>query len=160
LWDQRKSPWIFEASEFPVNVGNHNTRIDFILSTFLSPCWLLAECKRVNPEYSDWCFWRSDYIRHGNTGDTYIAEIVGEAASGGMHVQFPSQSMYHQGLSVLSGKNQKNSTNDAIEDAASQLCLGMNGMVEYLHKNKNMLGPDNSRILLPIIFTTARLWVC
>lgn len=39
------------------------TGIDFILGIMGTPCLMLAECKRVDPAFSDWLFFKSPYIR-------------------------------------------------------------------------------------------------
>jgi hypothetical protein len=44
-----ETDWQFEVAEFPVEIGPHGMRIDFVLWKHHSPYWILAECKRVNP---------------------------------------------------------------------------------------------------------------
>ncbi len=61
LNDERRSPWVFEASEFPVELQSYHTRIDFVLSQWSEVAkgsfrYLVAECKRANPSLSDWLF--------------------------------------------------------------------------------------------------------
>jgi len=72
LREARLSPWNMEVTEFPVE-ADLGTRIDFVLSSPSQRTWLLAECKRVNPEYSDWMFLRTNYVRRNHT-ERYIAE--------------------------------------------------------------------------------------
>jgi hypothetical protein len=49
LFAERNSKWIFQASEFPVELSNRSkgTRIDFILKSRDCPLYLLFECKRA-----------------------------------------------------------------------------------------------------------------
>jgi hypothetical protein len=67
---QSKSYWYFERAEVPVDVRGPGTRIDFVLSRLSTPYGqkasqyqILAECKRTNPVYSDWCFVRAPYVK-------------------------------------------------------------------------------------------------
>jgi hypothetical protein len=47
---------------------------------------------------------------------------------------------------------------DAIEDAAGQVCKGLNGLIEFFHSQRQTM-PDGTKLyFLPVIFTTARLW--
>lgn len=62
LFRQKISSWIFRWSEFPVQVNNVDTRIDFILENTQNGIFIVAECKRVNPAYSNWCFVKTPYI--------------------------------------------------------------------------------------------------
>jgi len=164
LYADRKSKWRFEAAEFPVEIRGHDTRIDFVLTVPDAPTvWLLAECKRVSPAYSDWCFWQTPYVRMNHRNDMYIAECVqlGGTASG-IYVK-RSANIYNQGLSVKTkpdNSQEQKTSDDAIEKAASQICKGMNGMANFLRANDRFLTPTGTVVLLPVIFTTARLWVC
>ena len=74
LADSRDSSWRFIASEFPVRVQGFDTRIDFILkratdNIFDQHFFLIAECKRANPAYSNWCFARAPYIHNARWGN-------------------------------------------------------------------------------------------
>jgi hypothetical protein len=46
----------------------------------------------------------------------------------------------------------------AIEEAAAQVLRGVNGMVNCLAFNPKLLGDQRRSDLLPVIFTTARIW--
>lgn len=50
---RRRSAWRFMVSEFPVEVQEQGTRIDFILKHRSMPTYMLAECKRANPAVSN-----------------------------------------------------------------------------------------------------------
>jgi hypothetical protein len=54
--------WLFEVAEFPVATRGHETRIDFVIKPSDALFYLIAECKRVNPSFSDWCFIRAPYV--------------------------------------------------------------------------------------------------
>src|SRR4051794_20959958 len=81
LHDAKKSRWVFEAAEFPVEVNGNGTRIDFILWTHNTNYWLLAECKRVNPSMAEWFFAKTPYVRR-NGNERFVAEYVQETPNG------------------------------------------------------------------------------
>ena len=68
---------------------------------------------------------------------------------------------YHVGLSVKSnqpGDKVGRKDTDAIEDAAGQVCKGLNGLIEFFNSQRLKL-PENEKLyFMPVIFTTARLW--
>ena len=78
----RKSPWIFEVAEFPVNASGRDTQVDFILRHCDKPIYLIAECKRANPALADWCFAKAPYVGHNWTHDPYVVERVHRDADG------------------------------------------------------------------------------
>src|SRR6478735_5376161 len=78
LVEQRKSWWRLVRAEFPVMVNGSATRIDFVLRradqygrSDLPLFYMLAECKRANPAYSDWCFVQAPFTR-ANPTDGYV----------------------------------------------------------------------------------------
>ena len=76
-FDERKSPWVFEVSEFPVAVKETPTHIDFILKNSSEPFYIVAECKRANPALSNWCFVKAPYVsRSISTGERVVREVV------------------------------------------------------------------------------------
>lgn len=162
------SLWYPEVSEFPVVQGQGpGTRIDFILRHRDKPnLYLLAECKRVNPAYSDWCFVRSSFIheRRDPKFDELFLEFVQydshQHFTSNAKASFPLTNAYHIGLEVKSDRKGDTSgvTGKAIEDAATQLCRGLNGMVEFFSRNPKFLGNNSNAIILPVIFTTAKIW--
>jgi hypothetical protein len=54
-----------------------------------------------------------------------------------------------------SGKNNE----DAIEQAAGQVCKGTNGLIEFFNAQANKLPRAEKLYFLPGVFTTAKLWV-
>jgi hypothetical protein len=170
-YDGQRSRWIFEAAEFPVELDK-GTKIDFILRIQESPWWMVAECKRVNPAFSDWFFVRSPYIRRGRD-DGFFVDVVrkepGEFTAVGHQVfahALNTGPFYHIGVDVKTNNSgdTHGGTGQAIEDAASQVCRGVGGLIQYLYKNTGALGPARNggvptRALIPVIFTTAKLFV-
>jgi hypothetical protein len=168
LKDNQESRWIFEASEFPVEVQGSNTKIDFILSH----CphgglygFLVAECKRTNPSFSEWFFAKAPYVRRGRSSDTLNVECarwadpdvltsVGTLPSSG--------DIYHIALEAkTNSQGDTSGGRGAIESAATQVLRGMNGLIECIAKKENIGVIEESfhpAFFVPVIFTTARLW--
>jgi hypothetical protein len=165
-----KSKWVFEAAEYPVAVKGFDTRIDFILRTSYeySPpgsCFLVAECERVNPALSHWCFVRTPYIRRNRSDQIMMERLIGSypngARAGGNQMFHDEKNTYHLGVEISSGG--KGDTlgrgRGSIEEAATQVCKCLNGLVEGYRKDEQQFLPRGSVIdFLPVIFTTAQIW--
>jgi hypothetical protein len=161
----QRSPWVLEVTEMPVAVGGKDSRIDFVLKHRSKPHYLLAECKRVNPAYSSWCFFRSPYHNRNRDFETVTAEVwdstEGVPRSGGAHIK-PLADAYHVALPLKSRKKKGDANGqqaDAIEVAATQLARHLNGFSAQLSKTPSVLGYDKQVILFPVLFTTADLFV-
>ena len=81
LFGIRHSMWAFSAAEVPCEVRGASTRIDFVLQrndwNGSGPvAYLIAECKRINPALSDWCFARTPYIRRNLSSSRLISDQV------------------------------------------------------------------------------------
>lgn len=165
-----KSSWVFEAAEVPVSVGAEDTRIDFILKRHPGPpFYLLAECKRSNPAISNWCFARAPYVHrnryaaaeplllerlyppaNGRPSKSYCFPFRATAGTNPCHIAFDVKSK-QKGDRHDSGRG-------AIEKAASQIMRGLNGFVNLLPDHPGML-KEQPTAFLPVIFTTAKLWL-
>jgi hypothetical protein len=55
--------------------------------------------------------------------------------------------------------DQHNSGHGDIEKATAQVCRGLNGFVEFLSTNKQIISQKTTAYLLPVIFATAKIWV-
>ena len=176
---ERRSEWEYLDSEFPVIVNNKSTRIDFIFCKARPTIFLIAECKRVNPAYSDWCFANSSYARDDSSLNEAIFQYAwlrppdrqapftnidipaaSERFETGIQSNRGHPDIFHIGRAVRSEKkgdsNGRNS--DEIEEASGQVCKGLNGMIEYFQQYRSTF-PNNSKVyFLPAIFTTARIW--
>lgn len=166
LFGTKNSRWIFQSAEFPVELTTRSkgTRIDFILKSNEYPVYLLIECKRANPALKNWCFARAPYVRRNRTNEYLFVEVVSRDETGtnsrGMKWNtLDSSEAYHIAMEVK-GKESGDSYGKgygAIEEAASQVCHGLNGMVEMFVK-RSLLETGLSAVLVPVILTTAILW--
>lgn len=68
---------------------------------------------------------------------------------------------YHIAIEIKSDKkgDKYAKINGAIESVATQICRGVGGMVEFLCDNPQILGEANEAYLVPVIFTTAKIWI-
>lgn len=171
LVTEGKTKWYLEVVEFPVDLGK-GSRVDFILkcpgNRGANPKLILAECKRVNPALANWCFLRAPYIRRGQSDLGYFYESVHyEVEQEGAAVQTKSRcyfdtslKTYHIALEVKADKtgDAHGGKPQAIEDAATQICVALGGMIELLSQQPHLFPTENVYHLMPVIFTTANLW--
>lgn len=173
---QGQPQWELEATEYPVRVRDMQTRIDFILRKSKPVVYLIAECKRVNPAFANWCFARSDYARRYSALERGVVQYAWVAPLDTRLIEVkpldPTKRMltgvitpevgrvYQVGLPVKSNQvgDKSGKTTDAIEDAAGQVCKGLNGLIEFFHSQREKLPQGEKLYFLPVIFTTAKLW--
>lgn len=178
LHEQQKSDWRFEVAEFPVLVQENNTHTDFILKrdryvTGNYLVYLVAECKRANPAFSHWCFIRAPYTYNNRADpDPWLIEqldygITNEFARNKVvstYVRRVSKAeySYHIPMEIKTnetGDERGYSKGKGIGDATSQVCRGVGGVMESIARNLSILGSASSAIFIPVIFTTAKLFV-
>src|SRR6266542_710648 len=182
LYAQERSAFSVEASEFPVAVGpdeRNNTKIDFVglrvaklpqdgEKTVEPKMFLLAECKRANPTYSDWCFIKAPFTRRTGLANSLVLEagVVDSYYHRPMlmrAIEYPTQTtaFFHLGIPVKTdqkGNKTGDKGDDAIERAASQSMRGLNGFANFISQRPSVVGLNQSFYLFPVIFTTAALW--
>lgn len=168
LFDKRKTSWGFEAAEYPVSINDYDTRIDFILKNVNRDNYIVAECKRANPAFSNWCFVKAPYIRRDDYGNQIIIDKVSfmenstRVMANGVKFAL-SKNIYHLGFEIRTGKEGEPDTKGrgAIEDASTQVCRGLNGLVEDFERRGSGIirNTQTSFSIIPVIFTTARIWV-
>ena len=156
-----ESPWSFEASELPVSVGEHHTRIDFVLRT--NDAVLIAECKRGNSALARWCFARAPYVaRRTRAGNVRLEQFFFEPdnqrrAARPMELSEVSD-QYHIALEMRTPRTGDDGLKGrgAVEDAATQVIRGASGFINFLRDNPRIM--DNSPMfVLPVVFTTATI---
>jgi hypothetical protein len=164
LANDTRSHWVFEASEFPVRVGGFDTRIDFILRRRGGSHYLVAECKRANPATANWCFVRAPLVSRNVSGNSVIVET--SVHTGDRHLwsggrRLCSSDIYHLGFEVKTGEkgDEGGPARTQIEEAAGQVLKGVNGFVEFLSQHSTLLTENTDTPIIPVIFTTANLWV-
>jgi hypothetical protein len=165
-----QSLWKFRAAEFPVEVREKPTRIDLIMEHRLKPIHMVVECKRVNPAYSSWCFVSAPIIG-GDSMPTIITERMSRMNNSKLE-QMPfgvsakpylynKQRLYNIVIEVKTEKkgDQNGGKLDVCEEAATQVCRGMNGYIETLLERRELWGGGDAVEIFPVIFTTAEIYV-
>jgi len=171
-YDRQQSNWYFEVAEFPVEVQRSGTRIDFILRRSSRsyphnrrPFFLLAECKRANPALSNWCFARAPFTRRSGLLNCLIMESARLDDANRLESAAKVLPQAHDLFFQVALEVKTKETGDtggtgrgAIEEAATQILRGLNGMVEFLRFNIQVFRDQKGAEFLPVIFTTAHLW--
>jgi hypothetical protein len=157
--------WLFEASELPVESNGQGTRIDFVLMSRRTPMYLVCECKRSNPAISNWCFAKAPYVSRDVTPNGFIVEHcrmeADNCVSTGAMLRYLHDAAYSIALPVHSDHkgDDRGGKDDAIEIAATQVCRGLNGLANTFSHKTTLFANKQRAILVPVVFTTAALWV-
>ena len=126
---------------------------------------MVAECKRANPALSDWCFLKAPFAGNDGLPNKLVVDSI-QPGDGQFHATcratpLSRDDFYQIAIEVKSDKAGDASGNGrrAIEEAAGQVMRGSNGLIEsLLNFSKPIDGPTGCD-LIPVIFTTANLWV-
>jgi hypothetical protein len=161
--------WRMPTVEFPVQINGKDAKIDLILSHSKYPSYMIAECKRVDPKYSSWCFFKNPFMNYANR---FVCDSLCKSS---VDFKFNVRPLinrfgevYHTGV-VLHDNQRKRCQNnevctdnrdrDAIESSVSQLCRGMNGFINKFTENKEKIR-EQWYYFQPVLFTTAKLYTC
>ncbi len=166
LAEEGVSYWVFEAAEFPVGAADNPIHVDFVLGNLRATVYLVVECKRADPARANWCFLRAPYTRrNARESELVFQEVRYEADTlvvprpRTVHASIDST---HLGLELRAGaKGEGVVTGSAIKDATAQVLRGMNGLLDHLFPNQRPARGQKGTtvVFVPVIFTTARLWV-
>lgn len=157
-------PWI---PELPVEVQKAHTRIDFVYVNDRKTFYLVCECKRSNPGLSNWCFARTVFKSpHDLFASAYVESIV-DIGLGVLRSNIKklagSDRLYQIALDVPgSAKGDKDGKGRGqIEEAATQVCRQLNGLVNFFYGHTALVQNQREKWvgLVPVILTTARLWI-
>jgi hypothetical protein len=165
LREARRSRWILSVDEFPVEVGGDVTHVEFVLKAEPGRTYLVAECKKADPARARWCFTPAPYTWFGAHGDEIIIQEINVVSDVGYkilpRVARTTLGSYRLGLELKTGNTGDGvGKGEAINSAAAQVLRGTNGIIRHL------FGPRAGQFFargpiwfLPVIFTTAELWV-
>ncbi len=191
--------WTFRSSRYPVEFPpsyspqvsqTKNSELD-LWGTCFSPglkIELLVECKKNNPEYTDWVFFpttnpaptfpsirgvkysppQTDPI-HPWTANSHILYLVPPTnipiTGDGREIKGDYQTRSQQNQN--NGKQLIKTSNAAITEAAYQIALATQALLHQERRNQEALAagkvyplPHYSNVFLPLIVTTANLWTC
>jgi hypothetical protein len=153
----------FEAAEFPIELNGKHSHVDFILR--FGEHYLVAECKRADPAVAVWCFAETPYVRPGRGvgGPVFSAPtIFSEATIDDMpHVIRTERPVYQIAAELRTGEKGDgvfSSGRAAIDDAVTQVSRSAGGWIERLVAEKNRLLRSTPTLIVPVVFTTAKLF--
>lgn len=162
-----KSQFDPEVVEFPVQVQSSPTRIDLVLHHKSHGLLLVCECKRVNPAFANWCFAKMPPLGADGEPEWPLVDWIHRGQGGIFHVNarpigpFTNERFFDLAFEIQSqrkGDSHPVKTTPAIEEAATQVCRGTNGLVEFYLRDTSLLKGVDGIALLPVIFSTADLW--
>ncbi len=114
---------------------------------------------------ANWCFAaRPAYQLSALEGSYYIERLRvrdGQVIAD-LIEHFGTHPRFHVGVEVKTGRPGDSagaSNRDAIESACTQAVTGLNGLVEFLSQRPELWQREKAIGLVPVIFTTANLWV-
>lgn len=126
--------------------------------------YLIAECKRADRARAHWCFVRAPYtLRPRRQGELNFDQVQyyspGELIQQPCHL-FTDQGPYHYGFALRTGSpgDGRGPTTSAIDDAITQVLRGTSGLSNHLF-TRQPVTTEGKTTFLPVIFTTAELWV-
>ena len=163
---QKKPDWVWgpPTSEFPVVVGPDTVHIDFVVSGHSkwsrpTPVYLVGECKRVDRKFSRWGFVCAPFAEEEIVFDRFIFRPPSDLRTEPV-VNYSGSRPYHLGLPIKGEApgDSGPSGSGAINEATAQVLRGGGGFINHI------FGPRDGEGLmhfafLPVIFTTAELWV-
>jgi hypothetical protein len=168
LADNGLSRFAPDVTEFPVELRSSQTRIDFVLRNRRGTLRLVAECKRANPAFANWCFAKMPLTRRTDDpewpmidrlrrdrGDIFYVEAIPIGPT-------PEDGLFDISFEVKSqrkGDASPAKSTAAIEDAATQVSRGTNGLIEFFLRDPSKLEGVTEIQLLPVVFTTAGLFI-
>lgn len=170
-----QTSWVLEGAEIPVGADNNITHIDFVLRHKSKDFFLVAECKRVDPARGYWCFANASYTwRQPWLGITQFDQILAALprAKSLTKLGYSEQTVKDIALEVKSkerGDGVGSQEKSAINSAVSQVLRGSTGFMHHLFNDYRMsnryrmqqadISENDQYIFIPVIFTTARLFV-
>lgn len=169
----RKSNWNLFGMEVPVVCKNETTHIDIVNEdrsrsrSGNRDYYLVGECKRVNPAKGHWCFSNSKYSWRNHDSPLAQFDMVTcfselpqyNATTKSRHTE---RGVYNLGLEVKTGEigDSIGHKPQAINTSIGQVLKGASGFINYLcdETRSPILTVDRPAIIIPVIFTTARLF--
>ena len=160
----RDNMWEAAATEFPVAYRDRSTHVDVLAWCFQRKALMVAECKRVNPAFGNWVFARSPFTFERDQQETWLEQLVPPDSTISVPRILPIPfrvDPFHIAVEVKTNKDGDQAglpKGRALSQSLTQVAEGVNGLIEMLPKQKNLLRANGPIIFLPVIFTTANLY--
>ena len=175
--NQRTTKWQVLVEEYPVSTVSRDARIDFVLKDTSQrrprfETYAIVECKRVNPSRGYWLFGNPTITQFDSP---LLINVTSQGGTRGLapvvhFVQLRPQLDLRAYLIdnwwlQIAKKNESkkgveyNSSPDPIEIALSQVCIGVSGLAQELATNLNGDFSALSVVYIPVVITSAPLYV-
>jgi hypothetical protein len=172
LYESGRSKWILEGAEIPVETISGITQIDFVSRQKGESIFLIAECKRISASLKDkklWCFVKAPYTWRGASFvngksvaqfETILHFGPRQYASSNL-VSYDTKNIYDLGFEIING-SKKIGESKEINNSVQQVIKGLSGFINYIGNKEDehgILTKGSTYICIPVIFTTAKLFV-
>lgn len=167
--------WKFFNSELPVSLRGDHTHIDLILTAWTrrrnrhSGYYLVGECKRVNPAKGYWCFvkTRKNWLPQpdGYLQFDHVLRFGKDQFISSTRSVFASGDVYDLGFEIktdVKGDPCASPDKSPINAAVAQVFRSVGGFIDYIGSTSSepdLLEIDKGELIIPVIFTTAELFV-
>ncbi len=168
--------WRFYGAEIPVSTRGKNTHIDFVLHDYSSFLYLVGECKRVQPSFADWVFVKTPYNSRKNhlypslvfdtfeeTRRDHEPEVIKSVKNYSRQL---TPEIYGLGFRVKKHLKTKEvecqDSVDVINSCVEQVLRSTSGLINLLShiiRPSNLVSYNYKYYFLPVIFTSANLWI-
>ncbi len=167
IYQDGNKNWVLDAAEFPVEVKENTTHIDFILRSRSNRTYLVAECKRADPARARWCFVKSPYTWRNSFNDEIIFDEFlcspVSAVSQQPRAITSDKGPYHLGFELKterSGDGHVQGNTTGINQAIAQVLRGTSGLINHMfYYSRRTYNSETKLRFIPVVFTTAELWV-
>ena len=160
-----RSSWFPLALEFPVQVQGQGTRIDIVLTNLARTVHLVCECKRANPALANWCFARSSNGPESTMSDYARLDVLSRDPQNQIRASWreltQAKEPYEFAIEVRTTLQEEDTGKGRgqIEEAATQVCRGLNGLINSFASRGLPRPGEGDLFFLPVIITTANLWI-
>jgi hypothetical protein len=168
--------WKFYGAEIPVSTRGKNIHIDLVFQDTSSLFYLIGECKRVQPNFSDWVFVKTPFTsRKDNSQPPLVLENLQELRGDVLpevkkvvthYSKVITPDIYGLGFKVKKHLQENEiecqENIDVIDKSVEQVLRSTSGFINKLShivRPSNEVGYSYNYYFLPVIFTTANLWV-
>lgn len=173
LFDADRSQWAFEVAEFPVALRGKPVHIDFVLRHKDRPnVYLVVECKRVDPAFAWWCFFRVPFRSRFSGTEGFIPETLKRMTATGTLQTIKARfgdlpgGPFSVALEIKTdrdgdgtGGGPSSMSNDRnINAAVTQVLRGVGGLADAFASNRSMSKGIDTISFIPVVLTTAELW--
>lgn len=153
-----------ESEEYPVSIGEEHTVIDFIFRTVSDiQLYLVFECKRAHPTYSNWLF-----PVPSSVADTPTKVLLTSINDKGYFVTFEHELLLHKPkhfasvgveFSNQAPTHKRSSRAGTIYGACQQAVTGVGGLALEQRQRMQTFEKYYRQYYFPIVVTTANLFM-